>query len=57
MGRLTCKTFDKQAPNAVANFIGLAEGTKDWTDPKTQQQCTASASTTARPSTASSRAS
>ncbi len=31
MGRLTCKTFDKIAPNAVANFIGLAEGTKDWT--------------------------
>jgi len=31
MGRLTCKTFEKEAPNAVANFIGLAEGTKDWT--------------------------
>ncbi len=31
MGRLTCKTFDKLAPVAVANFIGLAEGTKDWT--------------------------
>jgi peptidyl-prolyl cis-trans isomerase A (cyclophilin A) len=31
MGRLTCKTFDRQAPHAVANFIGLAEGTKDWT--------------------------
>jgi peptidyl-prolyl cis-trans isomerase A (cyclophilin A) len=31
MGRLTCKAFDKQAPKAVANFIGLAEGTKDWT--------------------------
>jgi peptidyl-prolyl cis-trans isomerase A (cyclophilin A) len=31
MGRLTCKTFDKQAPNAVANFIGLTEGSKDWT--------------------------
>jgi peptidyl-prolyl cis-trans isomerase A (cyclophilin A) len=32
MGRLTCKTFDKVAPDAVANFVGLAEGTKDWTD-------------------------
>jgi peptidyl-prolyl cis-trans isomerase A (cyclophilin A) len=31
IGRLTCRTFDKQAPIAVANFIGLAEGTKDWT--------------------------
>lgn len=30
MGRLTCKTFDKQAPKAVANFVGLAEGTKVW---------------------------
>ena len=35
MGRLTCKTFDKQAPNAVANFIGLAQGAKPWTDPVT----------------------
>jgi len=35
MGRLTCKLFDKQAPVTVANFIGLAEGTKDWIDPKT----------------------
>jgi peptidyl-prolyl cis-trans isomerase A (cyclophilin A) len=33
MGRLTCKLYDKQAPLAVANFIGLSEGTKDWTDP------------------------
>jgi peptidyl-prolyl cis-trans isomerase A (cyclophilin A) len=31
MGRMTCQTFDKVAPNAVANFVGLAEGTKDWT--------------------------
>ena len=31
MGRMTCKTFPKQAPLGVANFIGLAEGTKDWT--------------------------
>lgn len=38
MGRLTCKLFDKEAPLTVANFIGLAEGTKDWTDPKTLQK-------------------
>ena len=34
-GRLTCKLFDKQAPLAAANFIGLAEGTKEWADPAT----------------------
>jgi peptidyl-prolyl cis-trans isomerase A (cyclophilin A) len=38
MGRLTCKLYDKEAPVTVANFIGLAEGTKDWTDPKTLQK-------------------
>ena len=35
MGRITCRLFDKQAPQTVANFIGLADGTKDWTDPAT----------------------
>ena len=35
MGRITCQFFQRQAPKAVANFIGLAEGTKDWTDPAT----------------------
>ncbi len=34
MGRMTCKLFDKQAPVASANFIGLADGTKEWTDPE-----------------------
>jgi peptidyl-prolyl cis-trans isomerase A (cyclophilin A) len=38
MGRITCQVFQKQAPNAVANFIGLAEGTKDWTDPGTNKK-------------------
>jgi peptidyl-prolyl cis-trans isomerase A (cyclophilin A) len=38
MGRLSCKLFEKEAPITVANFIGLAEGTKDWTDPKTLQK-------------------
>ena len=38
MGRITCKLFSKEAPETVANFIGLAEGTKDWTNPETQQK-------------------
>jgi peptidyl-prolyl cis-trans isomerase A (cyclophilin A) len=37
MGRITCQFYQKQAPNAVANFIALAEGTKDWTDPTTNR--------------------
>ncbi len=37
MGRITCQFYQKQAPKAVANFIGLAEGTKDWTDPTTKR--------------------
>lgn len=38
MGRMTCRLFDKQAPLAVENFIGLAEGKKDWTDPTTHEK-------------------
>jgi peptidyl-prolyl cis-trans isomerase A (cyclophilin A) len=34
MGRITCQLFEKQAPKTVANFIALAQGTKDWTDPQ-----------------------
>ena len=37
MGRITCRFFDKQAPESVANFVGLATGTKDWKDSGTQQ--------------------
>ena len=32
-GKLTCTLFPDKAPIGVANFIGLAEGTKDWTNP------------------------
>ena len=38
MGRITCQFFQKEAPKAVANFIGLAEGTVDWTDPTTKKK-------------------
>jgi len=38
MGRITCQFFQKQAPLAVANFIGLANGTKDWVDPASKQK-------------------
>ncbi|HEY9137037.1 MAG TPA: peptidylprolyl isomerase, partial [Terriglobus sp.] len=35
MGNLTCKLFAKESPIAVQTFIGLANGTKDWINPKT----------------------
>lgn len=38
MGRMTCGLFAKQAPLTVANFIGLATGTKEWTDPATHKK-------------------
>ena len=38
MGRITCQFYQQQAPKAVANFIALAEGTIDWTDPATKKK-------------------
>jgi peptidyl-prolyl cis-trans isomerase A (cyclophilin A) len=32
-GKMTCALFPDKAPIGVANFIGLAQGTKDWTNP------------------------
>ena len=34
-GSFTIRLFEKEAPNTVANFVGLAEGTKAWKDPAT----------------------
>jgi peptidyl-prolyl cis-trans isomerase A (cyclophilin A) len=33
-GTFTCALFDKEAPNTVANFVGLARGLRPWKDPK-----------------------
>ena len=38
MGDIHCTLFPDKAPVTVANFIGLATGTKQWTDPKTGQK-------------------
>jgi peptidyl-prolyl cis-trans isomerase A (cyclophilin A) len=34
-GDMKCELFPDKAPKAVGNFIGLANGTKDWRDPAT----------------------
>jgi peptidyl-prolyl cis-trans isomerase A (cyclophilin A) len=34
-GKINCTLFPDKAPKSVANFIGLATGTKDWTNPTT----------------------
>ena len=39
-GNFTVRLFDQEAPKTVENFVGLAEGTKQWTDPRTNQKVT-----------------
>ena len=36
-GTFKARLFDQEAPKTVENFVGLAEGTKDWTDPRTNR--------------------
>jgi peptidyl-prolyl cis-trans isomerase A (cyclophilin A) len=39
-GDVVIRLFPNHAPKTVDNFVGLAEGTKEWTDPETGQQVT-----------------
>jgi peptidyl-prolyl cis-trans isomerase A (cyclophilin A) len=40
-GSFTVRLFEKEVPKTVANFVGLAEGTKEWKDPSTGEKKTA----------------
>jgi peptidyl-prolyl cis-trans isomerase A (cyclophilin A) len=37
-GTFTVRLFDQEAPKTVENFVGLAQGTKEWTDPRTNKK-------------------
>ena len=37
-GNFKVRLFEKEAPNTVSNFTGLAEATKEWRDPATNER-------------------
>ena len=37
-GSFTARLFEQEVPNTVANFAGLADGSKPWLDPVTKQE-------------------
>ncbi len=39
-GEIVAELFEDDAPGTVANFVGLATGTKEFTDPKTGKKAT-----------------
>ncbi len=36
LGEITCRLFPDKAPKTIENFVGLAQGTKEFTDPQTR---------------------
>ena len=40
-GPIVIRLLPDQAPKTVRNFVELAQGTREWTDPRTQQRTTA----------------
>jgi peptidyl-prolyl cis-trans isomerase A (cyclophilin A) len=40
-GDITVRLFPDHAPKTVSNFVELAEGTREWTDPRTNQRTNA----------------
>jgi peptidyl-prolyl cis-trans isomerase A (cyclophilin A) len=40
-GDITVRLFPDHAPKTVRNFVELAEGAREWTDPRTGQRTTA----------------
>jgi peptidyl-prolyl cis-trans isomerase A (cyclophilin A) len=38
LGRFVCRLYPAESPRTVANFVGLAEGTREFVDPKTRQR-------------------
>jgi peptidyl-prolyl cis-trans isomerase A (cyclophilin A) len=40
-GNFTARLFEDEVPKTVANFRGLADGSKEWTDPRTGKKTNA----------------